>query len=56
MNSNYTGRTSRTMQDALGPYASRQISEPHRDMDRADWIVVIGCLVVAAMLIVWRLL
>ena len=56
MNSNYTGRTARSMQDALGPYASREISEPHQELDHADWIVVIGCLATAAILIIWRLL
>lgn len=55
MNSNYTGRTHRNMQSAFGPYASRQISEPHQPLDRADKIVVVGCLCAAVFLIIWSL-
>lgn len=50
-----TARVHRTLESAFGPHTSREISEPHSE-DHADWITVIGCLVVAAALIIWRLL
>lgn len=50
-----TKRFSRSLIEAFGPHTSRQICEPHSE-HRADWITVIGCLVVVAALIIWRLL
>lgn len=41
-NSNWTGRTHRTMQEAFGPYTSRSIYEPYKPMDWQDKAVVIA--------------
>lgn len=41
-NSNWTGRTNRTMQEAFGPYTSRSIHEQYTPMDWQDKAVVIA--------------
>lgn len=38
--SNYTGRMHRTLEEAFGPYAGRNVYEPRPEMDRQDRIVV----------------
>jgi hypothetical protein len=50
-NSNYTGRTSRTLNEAFGPYASREISEPPI-MSTGDMVVIATCLLGILVLIV----
>ena len=53
-NSNFSGRTSRTMTEAFGAHCNDLISEPHTPMPRADklfcWVVgAIGVVAVTLM-------
>jgi hypothetical protein len=41
-----TKRHPRTLDEAFGPYARGPISEPYVPMDKADKIVVAGCIAV----------
>lgn len=46
----YTVRKhARTMQEAFGPYTSREITEPPCPMDWQDKVVIAGCFAVAVM-------
>ena len=47
-----TRKYPRTLQEAFGPYTSRQIDEPVRPFDRADKIVMFGAAVAFAVLCV----
>lgn len=47
-----TKRYARTLEEAFGPYTSRDFVEPYRPMDRADKIVVIASCITMAGLIV----
>jgi hypothetical protein len=41
-----TKRHPRTLNEAFGPYAGGPISEPYAPMDKADKIVIGGCIAV----------
>lgn len=57
-NSNWTGRTNRTMQEAFGPYTSRSINEQYTPMHKKDKIVVIGSVLILValgiVLVIWK--
>lgn len=56
--SNWTGKTSRTVQDAFGPYTSRYVDPPESELSRAkrisDWLfaTALGC-IAAIVLFAW---
>lgn len=52
LNSSYTGRSSRTLEEAFGPHTSQQISEPSPKMQWQDVMIYIGCSAVACFLVV----
>ena len=53
--SSYTGRAPRNLQDAFGPYTSRQIHEPAPRAHPAEVVlyVVLAPLVVAFLIAIW---
>ena len=42
LNSNYTGKTPRSLQSAFGPYTSNEIND-HKPMDWQDKVVLTSC-------------
>jgi hypothetical protein len=46
MNSNYTGRTNRTLHEAFGPYTSHAISEKVPSTDWDGIAIVLGCIAI----------
>ena len=51
-NSNWTGRTSRTMNDAFGAHCRQSISEPRSGMTKIDKQTTIASLIALAVLLV----
>jgi hypothetical protein len=45
MNSNFTGRTNRTLHEAFGPYTSHAIGE-HKETDWDGIAIVLGCIAI----------
>lgn len=43
-------RVPRSLDEAFGPHCSKSLEEPNRPMDRADKIVLWGCVVALAVL------
>ena len=59
MNSNWTGRTARTLSEAFGPHADTQIDDSPRWHDEplsllvAAAVMVLACWAVVATLFIW---